>query len=161
MRPDKFVIVSFGLSSIASAVSLSSIKVFNSLSYRAIILDFSLLRSDSFHVVSDLKSIPNDLFTQGYRLVSFDVVSLFTNIPLERTVQIILDRIFKQNLTSTTLSKRPLKKLILNSCTKTIFSFNNTIFEQINGISMGYVDDTLVLASTKKRYSDTGTGTWN
>ena len=50
---------------------------------------------DSFHAVSDLKSIPNELFTQGYRLVSFDVVSLFTNVPLKRTVQIILDRVFK------------------------------------------------------------------
>ena len=35
---------------------------------------------DSFHAVSDLKSIPNGLFTQGYRLVSFDLVSLFTNV---------------------------------------------------------------------------------
>ena len=92
---------------------------------------------DSFHAVSDLKSIPNELFTQGYRLVSFDVVSLFTNVPLERTVQIILDRVFKQNLTSTTLSKRPPKKLILDSCTKTAFLFNDTIFEQRNGVSVG------------------------
>ena len=66
---------------------------------------------DSFHAVSDLKSIPNELFTQGYRLVSFDVVSLFTSVPVKRTAQIILDRVFsKQNLIFTTLSKRSLKK---------------------------------------------------
>ena len=49
---------------------------------------------DSFHAVSEIKSIPKELFTKGYRLVSFDVVSLFTNVPLTKTVKIILDRAF-------------------------------------------------------------------
>ena len=33
--------------------------------------------------------------------------------------------------------KRTLKKLILDSCTKTAFSFNNQLFEQTDGVSMG------------------------
>jgi hypothetical protein len=49
---------------------------------------------DSFHAVSEIKSIPKELITEGYRLVSFDVVSLFTNVPLTKTVKIILDRVF-------------------------------------------------------------------
>lgn len=34
-------------------------------------------------------------------------------------------------------SKRTLKKLILDSCTKTTFSFNNQLYEQAGGVSMG------------------------
>jgi hypothetical protein len=30
-----------------------------------------------------------------------------------------------------------LKKLIIDSCTKTAFSFNNQLFEQTDGVSMG------------------------
>lgn len=73
---------------------------------------------DSFHAVSEIKSIPKELFSEGYRLVSFDVVSLFTNVPLTKTVKIILDRVFKEKLITTTLSKRTLKKLILDYCTR-------------------------------------------
>ena len=35
------------------------------------------------------------------------------------------------------MSKRSLKKLILDTCQKTTLSFNNKLYEQIDGISMG------------------------
>ena len=92
---------------------------------------------DSFQAVSEIRSIPKELFLEGYRLVSFDVVSLFTNVPLTKTIKIILDRVFEEKLVATTLLKRTLKKLILDSCTKTAFSFNNQLFGQIDGVSMG------------------------
>ena len=37
----------------------------------------------------------------------------------------------------TSLSKRSLKKLILDACQKTTFSFNNKMYEQVDGVSMG------------------------
>ena len=37
----------------------------------------------------------------------------------------------------TTLSKRSLNKLILDTCQKTAFSFNGKMFEQLDGVSMG------------------------
>ena len=46
--------------------------------------------TDSFQAVSDINSIPAYLFSEGYQFVSFYVVSLFTNVPLHETVQIIL-----------------------------------------------------------------------
>ena len=33
--------------------------------------------------------------------------------------------------------KNALKKLLIDSCTKTAFSFDNVLFEQIDGVSMG------------------------
>ena len=46
---------------------------------------------DSFDAVSRIHNIPSHLFSQGNRFVSFDVTSLFTNIPLRETINIILD----------------------------------------------------------------------
>jgi hypothetical protein len=77
---------------------------------------------DSFDAVHEINNIPPNLFNDGYKFVSFDVKSLFTNIPLHKTVNIILKRIHDDKLISTKLTKRTLKKLILDSCTKTIFS---------------------------------------
>ena len=75
---------------------------------------------DSFDAVSRIHRL-------GYRFVSFDVTSLFTNIPLRKTINIILDRIYKGKRITTTIRKRTLKKLLLDSCTKTPFSVNDQL----------------------------------
>ena len=54
--------------------------------------DYSL--TDSFDTVTQINNILKHLFRERYQFVSFDFVSLFTNVPLSRTVQIILDRIY-------------------------------------------------------------------
>ena len=92
---------------------------------------------DSFDAAEKIKSIPDDLYDEGYRLVSFDVKSLFTNVPLNKTIKVILDRVYSQKLISTKLKKRTLKKLILDTCSKTAFMFDDTIYEQKDGVSMG------------------------
>ena len=58
-------------------------------------------------------------------------------LPLTKTVNIILERVYAEKTINTKLSKRSLRKLILDSCNKTAFSFNNKIYEQIDGVSMG------------------------
>ena len=73
----------------------------------------------------------------GYQCVSFDVESLFTNVLIKRTVDIILRRIYQDRVISTNLEKRTLKKLILDTSTKTAFSFNNKFYQQKDGVSMG------------------------
>ena len=92
---------------------------------------------DSLQAVEDTKSVPNHLFSQGFRFVSFHAVSLFTNDPLDKTVDNILKQIFKDKIVQTTKKKRTLKKLILDSCTKTTLSFKNQLYKQIDGVSMG------------------------
>ena len=47
--------------------------------------------------------------------VSLDVVSLFTNVPLRKTVNINLKHVYSKKLINTSLSKRSLKKLILDT----------------------------------------------
>ena len=72
-----------------------------------------------------------------YVFASLDVVSLFTNVPLKKTADIILKRIYTKKEITTTLTKRSLKKLMLGTCQKTAFSFNGKIYEQTDGVSMG------------------------
>ena len=86
-----------------------------------------------FLPIIDTINTPYDRYT----FVSFDVESLFTKVPLKRTIKIILNRVYSEKKISRTLSKRSLKKLLLDACTKTTFSFNKKFCEQIDGVSMG------------------------
>ena len=84
--------------------------------------EFSL--KDSFDDTKCIQNIPDELFEKGHRFVSFDVKSLFTNVPLTKTIDIILNRVYDQKLIETKLKRRSMKKLISDVCKKTTFSFN-------------------------------------
>ena len=92
---------------------------------------------DSFYAAKKIKNIPKELFDCNYKYVSFDAVSLFTNVQLSKSINIILKRVYQDRLIKTNLKKRSLKKLLVDACTKTSFIFNNEIYEQKDGISMG------------------------
>ena len=46
---------------------------------------------DSFDAANKIKSALSEIFENGYQFVSFDVESLFTNVPLNKAINIILD----------------------------------------------------------------------
>ena len=91
---------------------------------------------DSFDAANEIKSVPSEIFEYGYQFASFDIESLFTNKPLNETINIILDRIYRQKLLKTNLKKRTMKKLLLDSCTKNAFSYN-VIYQQCDEVSIG------------------------
>ena len=70
--------------------------------------DYSL--KDTFEAAERIKSIPKQLFEDGYKFVSFDVVSLFTKVTLRYTTKLILNKVYEEKVSSTTLHKRTLKK---------------------------------------------------
>ena len=73
----------------------------------------------------------------GYSMVSFDVTSLFTNVPLDYTISLILDKIYNEKLISIKLKRQDLKEL-LELCTKEMhFTFNGETFKQVDGVAMG------------------------
>ena len=47
-----------------------------------------------------------------------------------------MKHIYEDKAVHTTLRKCTMKKLIIDSCTKTAFSFNNKIYKHIDGVSM-------------------------
>ena len=92
---------------------------------------------DSFSAANKIREIPKELFDEGYRFVSLDVISLFTSVPLNKTIYIILDHIYNKKLLNTNIKKCTMKKLLKDCCTKNALTFNNVIYKQIDCVSMG------------------------
>ena len=66
---------------------------------------------DSFDPANKINSVQPEVFDDGYILASFNVEPLFTNMPLQRTINIIFDRVYNNKLIATQLKKQTLKKL--------------------------------------------------
>ena len=54
-----------------------------------------------------------------------------------KTVNMILKQVYNEKLINTSLSIHSLKKLFLDTCQKMSLSFNNKLYEKIDGVSMG------------------------
>ena len=86
-----------------------------------------------------LNVIKQQVAPSSYKLVSFDVESLFTNVPLDKTIDIILK--------TTNIGRKEMKDLI-SLCTKNVpFTFGNEIYQQRDGVAIGSPLE-LVLAET-------------
>ena len=60
--------------------------------------------------------------------MSFDVALLFTNVPLEETVEIILKRIYVNKEITNDIPKQEMKELLI-LCTKNVhLTFNNETY---------------------------------
>ena len=71
-------------------------------------------------------------------MCSFDVVSLFTNIPLRETFKVCLDTLYRyDDVVPPTIPEKLLEKLFINATTDVEFSFNDIMYRQIDGVAMG------------------------
>ena len=83
-----------------------------------------------------IEKIKNVKISDGHQLISFDVKSLFTNVPLQKTIDIILKRIYENKEINTSISKKDMKDMLI-LCTKSVhFSMNGDIYLQIDGVAM-------------------------
>ena len=71
--------------------------------------------------------------------MSFDVVSLFTSIPLETARAIVLDRLSNDCTLEdcTNLTNKELTEALDICLTSTYFTYNNKCYEQIFGTPLG------------------------
>ena len=69
-------------------------------------------------------------------LVSYDVTSLFTNVPLQEIINKAINLIFNHN-TNLNITKKELKKLFLFATSQTHFLFTGKFYNQIGGVAMG------------------------
>ena len=72
------------------------------------------------------KEVPN-----GYQIVSFDGKSLFTNVPLDRTMDIILRRIYDKHELQTSITRSEMKELLMLCTTNVHFMFDNVIKDRL------------------------------
>ena len=69
--------------------------------------------------------------------VSYDVVSLFTKIPVEETIEYIIYQIYNEKKVPQICSKTIFRSLMYKLTTECAFQFNENLFKQAEGCSMG------------------------
>ena len=70
-------------------------------------------------------------------MASFDITSLFTNIPIDETIDIILDQLFSSAQLFQGFSREQLKQLLNLSVKNCHFTFRGRFFDQIEGVAIG------------------------
>ena len=69
-------------------------------------------------------------------LVFYNVTSVFTYYPLQKTIDIAINLIFNHN-PILNVTKKELKMLFLFAASQTHFIFNSKFYNQITGVAMG------------------------
>ena len=69
-------------------------------------------------------------------MCSFDVSSLFTNVPLDETIEICLDKLYAL-ANPPRLPRLVLKNLLLFATKKSHFVFDGQYYDQTDGVAMG------------------------
>jgi predicted GIY-YIG superfamily endonuclease len=87
---------------------------------------------DSFTFTNDIFSLSDIPF-----MCSFDIVSLYTNIPVNETIDICLSKLFYETDLVSNLTKMQMKKLLVFCLKQNHFSFEGQYYDQIDGVAMG------------------------
>ena len=70
-------------------------------------------------------------------MASLGVDSLFTNIPLDETIDICIDSLYKDDENSPKISKDVFRNLLTVVTKESFFIFNSKFYKQIDGVTMG------------------------
>ena len=70
-------------------------------------------------------------------MASLDVDSLFTNIPVEKTINICVDNLYNDNENPPNIPKHNFRNLLNIATKETFFMFNNKYYKQVDGVAMG------------------------
>ena len=87
---------------------------------------------DSFKFATEIVEQDSNNF-----MGSLVIDSLFTNIPLEETIEICTNNLFKNKDIVHGLKKSEFKDLLSIATKESYFTFNNILYKQIDGVAMG------------------------
>ena len=94
--------------------------------------------SDTFSFAEEIQNL---VINQNDILVSFDVTSLFTNVPHQETIETVATKAFVDNWFDVThnlnITKPDLVQLIEVATMNQLFQFDGKFHEQINGVALG------------------------
>ena len=94
--------------------------------------------TDTFEFVNEVHDLK---INSGDLLVSYDISSLFTNVPLDETISILADKAFTNDWFNEThglhLTKQDLVDLLRGATKDQLFLFNGQLYEQTDGVAMG------------------------
>ena len=75
-------------------------------------------------------------FNEKQVTVSFDVVSLFTNVPLTETINLIADYVYAETNDSIPSFTKDIFIKLMNLATKGLFLYKEVLYQQIDGVTM-------------------------
>ncbi len=104
---------------------------------------------DTFNFIDFIRKLPSEM--AKHRMISFYVTSLFTKVPLEYTIQVILFKLYGLEHNCSTrkpkikmadwykrcLDHHDMKTLLDMATSDTHFLFNTKLYRHFNGVSMG------------------------
>ena len=88
---------------------------------------------NSYDFVKEIKNI--DMSNKV--MASFDIQSLFTNVPLNETIEIITTGLFKDHPKYMDLTSKQFKELLEIAAKESPFLFNEKLYIQTDGVAMG------------------------
>ena len=74
---------------------------------------------------------------KGHQMVSFDVKTLFTNVPLEYIIDLVLKQIYEIHETSTSITRNDVREILLLCKNNVPFTFRDVVYFETDGVAMG------------------------
>ena len=107
-----------------------------------VIADYSKPLCQNEYKINDTQSFPSMLKDQtplnpNEEYVLYDVESLFTIIPVDETINYIINEIYQKKKLPQICSKTIFERLLYKLTTEVSFQFNYKLFKQTNGCTMG------------------------
>ena len=90
--------------------------------------------SDSFTFAKTTQNLDID---PNVLMCSFDVSSLLTNVPLNETIKICPEALYDDPHLQPLITKDVFVESMKSATSSVEFSFNNTMYKQIDGVAMG------------------------
>ena len=91
--------------------------------------------NDTFSFVKELRELK--INTNDVIMASFDVKSLSTNIPLDETIDIIINKCFASATHYHAISRDQFRDLLNLSVKNCHFLFDGVLYKQVDGVAMG------------------------
>ena len=91
------------------------------------------------YMLKETFELSNDILNQNPNIfmASLDIDSLFTNIPLDETINIIIKKLFSEDETVHNLNKDQFKCLLTLAAEEFYILFNGELYQQVDDVAMG------------------------
>ena len=87
---------------------------------------------DSFTLAEELQGFDSKLV-----MPSFDIESLFTNIPLQETIDLCVEHLFQDRTHIDNLSKDSFRELLTRTMSESLILFDQEFYKQHDGVAIG------------------------
>ena len=107
-----------------------------------VILDYLRPLCKNEYSINDTQKFPSMLSSipplqDDEEDVSYDVESLFTNIPIQETINYIIEQIYVDIKLTPICSKLIFRRLLIKLATECTFMLNSRFLKQVDGCNMG------------------------